>query len=359
MPVARSLLIVLCLLTLGLASAAAKQVTTPSPSRSLDPACIRFIDPTTVMDGEIVYAGFTAYEDGLAHAVAAWSPARGFAIPFREAPGAGDAVPADATLIYRDVRIPGAGFKGVTVTWTNAPATVTLNRDALPSPDTADPIEKELIQAVMTHETGHALGLGDVPSPGVNIRECATMLMKRSVDKGGGHITEPRAGDIALYCMRWGGAICADQPPPAIDADPDARPMLDPQPPVDEPFRIYRYLAVTCDRLPTGEITPWQIERDEALADSVAGCVRAPAGVLFHVRFDDGASDMALTDRHGEFRFQKPDGQAADVGIPQGGAGRFPSLLGFQPVNPIDRIEADDRSCAGGEVCERVYVLVP
>ena len=43
---------------------------------------------------------------------------------------------------------------------------------------------------MVTHETGHALGLGDVPTPGVNIRECANMLMKRSVDKGGGHFTE-------------------------------------------------------------------------------------------------------------------------------------------------------------------------
>jgi hypothetical protein len=358
-PATRSLLIVLCLLTLGMASAAARQVTTPSPSRSLDPACIRFIDPTTVMDGEIVYAGFTAYEDELAHAVEVWSPARGFAVALREASPAGNAVPAEATLIYRDVRIPGAGFKGVTVTWTNAPATVTLNRDALPAPDTADAAEQELIRAVMTHETGHALGLGDVPSPGVNIRECANMLMKRSVDKGGGHITEPHAGDIALYCMRWGGAICADQPPPAIGVDPDARPVLAPQQPAPEPFRSYRYLVVACDRLPVRDITLGVVARDEALVDAEAGCVRGPAGILFRVWFDDGASDMALTDRHGEFRFQKPDGQAADVGMPQGSAGRFPSLLGFQPVNPVDRIEAGDPPCPVGEVCERVYVLVP
>jgi hypothetical protein len=28
-------------------------------------------------------------------------------------------------------------------------------------------------------------------------------------------------------------------------------------------------------------------------------------------------------------------------------------------VTPIDRIAADDPTCEGGEVCERVYVLVP
>ena len=359
MRAARSLLALLCLLTLGIAGAAASQVTTPSPSPNLDPACIRFDDPNAVLNGEIVYAGFTAYEDGLAHAVEAWSPARGFAVALREAASAGDAVPADATLVYRDVRIPGAAFKGVTATWSNAPATVTLNREALPPPNTADLVEQELVRAVVTHETGHALGLGDVPAPGVTIRECGDMLMKRSVDKGGGHIAEPRAGDIALYCMRWGGAICAGQPAPTIAADPHARPLLDPQHPAPEPFRTYRYLVVTCDRLPAGDVTPRLAEDGEALAGTGAGCDRAPAGVLFHVRFDDGASALALTDRHGQFYFQKPDGEAAEVGIPEGGAGRFPSLLGYQPVNPVDRIEADDAACEDGEVCERVYVLVP
>jgi hypothetical protein len=299
------------------------------------------------------------YEDGLAHAIKVWSPARGFAVALREASPAGDAVPPDATLIYRDVRIPGAGFKGVTATWTNAPATVTLNREALPDPDTVDPAAQVLIRAVLTHETGHALGLGDVPAPGVNIRECAAMVMKRSVDKGGGHLTEPQAADIALYCMRWGGAICAGQPPPTIGADPNARPMIDPRRPAREPGRAYRYLIVTCDRLPAEEVTPRRVESDEAGAGSDAGCVRAPAGILFHVRFDDGARELALTGRHGEFLVQIPDGQGADVGIPQGAAGRFPSLLGFRPVNRIDRIEADDPACQGETVCDRVYVFVP
>ena len=359
MPAARSLSLVLCLLALGLASAAAQQVTPPSPSRSLDPACIRFIDPTAVMQGEIMYAGFTAYEDALAHAIEVWSPSRGFAVALREASPAGNAVPADATLIYRDVRIPGAGFKGVTATWANAPATVTLNRAALPAPDTVDPIEQELIQAVMAHETGHALGLGDVPAPGVNIRECAAMLMKRSVDKGGGRFAEPQAADIALYCMRWGGTICADEIVPTVGVDPAARPVLAQQPPAPEPFRTYRYLVVACDRLPAEEITPQRVERAAVGADVQTGCVRAPAGILFHVRFDGGASETALTDRHGEFMVQKPVGQAADVGMPQGSAGRFPSLLGFEPLTLIDRIEADDPTCEGGEVCERVYVLAP
>ena len=68
-----------------------------------------------------------------------------------------------------------------------------------------------------------------------------------------------------------------------------------------------------------------------------------------------------LTDRHGEFAFQKPDGVGVEVDMPEGVNGRFPSLLGYQPVDVFDRIPANDPACAPGtaEVCKRVYVLVP
>ena len=114
-------------------------------------------------------------------------------------------MPEEANLIYRDAMIPGTAFKGVTVTWTHAPATITLNRATLPTPETTDPVEQELIRAVVTHETGHALGLGDVPAPGVNIRECANMLMKRSVDKGGGQFSETATGRHRplLHAVGW------------------------------------------------------------------------------------------------------------------------------------------------------------
>jgi hypothetical protein len=356
----------LCLLVqLGAAGAAAMQ-TTPLPS--LDPACIRFDDPNAVVNGEIVYADFTAYRSGLDHAVDAWSPARGFAVAFREAIPAGDAVPEEANLIYRDVEIPGSAFKGVTVTWTHAPATITLNRSTLPDPGTTDPLQQELIRAVVTHETGHALGLGDVPTPGVNIRECANMLMKRSVDKGGGHLTEPQPADIALYCMRWGGTICGDDPRSIVTPDPDQGLTLEPHavaspasPVQSQPATTYRYLVVTCERLPEGDITPDQVESDGLPMDSGNRCVRAPAGMLFHVHRDDESGEVVLTDRQGEFAFQKPDGIGVEVDMPQGVNGRFPSLLGYQPVEIFDRIPANDPACPLGtaEVCKRVYVLVP
>ena len=53
-------------------------------------------------------------------------------------------------------------------------------------------------------------------------------------------------------------------------------------------------------------------------------CVRAPAGVLFHVHRDDGSGEVVLTDRHGELAFQKPDGVGVEVDMPQGVNGRFP-----------------------------------
>ena len=364
----RSVIIVFCMLLPLLASAGATATQTQPWSRSLDPACIRFDDPNAVVNGEIVYAGFTAYDVGLDHAVEAWSPARGFAIAFREAIPAGDAVPEEANLIYRDVAIPGSAFKGVTVTWSHAPATITLNRSTMPSPETANPLEQDLIRAVVTHETGHALGLGDVPSPGVHIRECANMLMKRSVDKGGGAFTEPQPADIALYCMRWGGSICGNDLRRGVTPAPDRGLNLEPHAfasPVpslhDRPVTTYRYLVITCDRIPAQVVTPDQVENERPLTDSGSRCVRAPAGVLFHVHLSDGATELTLTDRNGEFALQKPEGIGVEVDMPEGANGRFPSLLGYQPLDVFDRIPAADPACPPGtaEACKRVYVLVP
>jgi hypothetical protein len=364
----RSLFIVLCVLLQVLGSTGARATQSAPSSRSLDPACIRFIDPNAVVNGEIVYVGFTAYEAGLDHAVAAWSPARGFAIAFQEAVPAGDTVPEEANLIYRDVEIPGSAFKGVTVTWAHAPATVTLNRSTLPSPETTDPLEQEMIRAVVTHESGHALGLGDVPTPGVNIRECANMLMKRSVDKGGGRFTEPQPADTALYCMRWGGTICGDNSQAIETPDPDQGQELEPHafaspiPAVQsQTMTPYRYLVVTCDGIQERDITPDQVESDNLLTDSGSRCVRAPAGVLFHVHLSDGATKIELTDRRGEFAVQKPSGIGVEVDMPEGMNGRFPSLLGYQPLDVFDRIAANDPACmpGTGEICKRVYVLVP
>jgi hypothetical protein len=194
------------------------------------------------------------------------------------------------------------------------------------------------------------------------------MLMKRSVDKGGGRFTEPQPADIALYCMRWGGSICGDdlrsiatpEPGRGLELEPHivASPALLVRSQTTTP---YRYLVVTCESIPGDVITPDQVESDSLLAESESGCVRAPAGILFHIHLSDGATELALTGRDGEFVFQKPDGIGVEVDMPEGAYGRFPSLLGYQPLDVFDRIPADVPDCERGtpETCTRVYVLVP
>ena len=358
-------MIVLCVPLIWLTGNSAGQALSATPS--LDPACIRFDDPNAVVNGEIVYVDFTAYDFALAHALAAWSPERGFAVSFREATPIGDEVPAEASLIVRDALIPGSSFKGVTVTWSNAPATITLNRSELPSPETTDPQDQALLRTVMTHEVGHALGLGDVPAPGVNIRECGEMLMKRSVDKAGGRIAEPQPGDIALYCLRWGGSICGDRPAPTITPVPAALATTDVRSPAVEASPVaasamYHYFVITCKRFPATPIAPDQVEREELPHDSVQDCDRAPAGVMFDVHLEGRpGGTRVFTDHRGEFAFRKPDGVAAEVGEPEGTGGNFPSLLGYKPVRPVDRIPAYEPACPanGTGPCKRVYVLVP
>src|SRR3712207_6661795 len=113
--------------------------------------------------------------------------------------------------------------------------------------------------------------------------------------------------------------------------------------------------------LPVADIVPDHVESSDLPTDAQRECVRAPAGVLFHIHRDDGSGEVALTNRWGEFAFQKPEGIGVDVDMPAGGNGRFPSLIGYQPVGVFDRIPASDPDCEPGttEVCKRVYVLVP
>jgi hypothetical protein len=129
----------------------------------------------------------------------------------------------------------------------------------------------------------------------------------------------------------------------------------------DRPTTAYRYLVVTCERIPEAVITSEQVESDRLLTESGSGCVRAPAGVLFHVHLEDGATGLALTDRRGEFVLEKPEGIGVEVDMPRGVNGNFPSLLGYQPLDVSNHIPANDLACPAwaADVCDRVYVLVP
>ncbi|HEX2280961.1 MAG TPA: hypothetical protein VHG52_04270 [Thermomicrobiales bacterium] len=127
------------------------------------------------------------------------------------------------------------------------------------------------------------------------------------------------------------------------------------------PATTYCYLVVAYERIPEAVINSEQVESDRMLTESGSGCVRAPAGVLFHVHLEDGATGLALTDRRGEFVLEKPDGVGVDVDMPRGVNGNFPSRRGYQPLDVSDHIPANDLACPAGtaNVCDRVYVLVP
>src|SRR3712207_8399442 len=53
--------------------------------------------------------------------------------------------------------------------------------------------------------------------------------------------------------------------------------------------------------LPVADIMPDQVESSDLPTDAQRECVRAPAGVLFHIHRDDGSGEVALTNRWGEF----------------------------------------------------------
>jgi hypothetical protein len=358
------ILLLLPLLLLGATGAVGQHDATPVPR--LDADCVQFLEPAAVSGGEIVYTGFTQYADALAQAAVAWSPERGFAIPLREIVPAGGKVPPEANLVVRDLDSSASPFKGVTVTWEHAPATITLNSGSLPAPESANPADQATIRAVLAHEMGHALGLGDVPPPGVTIRECANMLMKRSVDKGGGALPGPQPGDIALYCLRWGGRICDEHGAPMPASSPPAgrgprfaaaTPIVSPE----EPRAVHRLLVVTCEALPPGSLLPADVRGQSDLAAPPYQCAAAPAGTLLHARRDDGIRQDLLTDARGEVGVALPAGVGAEIGMPAGSQGRYPSLVGYQPAVPSHRISSADPRCAPGTeaVCDDVYLLVP
>ena len=232
------------------------------------------------------------------------------------------------------------------MTWANAPSTITLNRSTLPPPETTDPLQQELIRAVVTHETGHALGLGRAHARRQHSRmrehaheaecrqgrgtlhraatgRCRPLLhavgwnhLRQSSDADHHARRAPRAG---LRAARHGAASPARRGPAHDRVSLSGR---------------------TCERIPQEVITPEQVESDSLPTDPGSFCVRAPAGVLFHVHLGDGVTELALTDGHGEFAFRKPDSVGVEVDMPEGVNGRFPSLLGYQPVDVFDRIPA-------------------
>jgi hypothetical protein len=167
--------------------------------------------------------------------------------------------------------------------------------------------------------------------------------------------------------MRWGGPVCGDDVEPLVVLSPTTGRTpgpgrtISPASALDPTSVTYRYVVVKCEQVPTREITPDEVGTDRSATDHPYGCARAPVGTLVHVHFDNGVNQGVLTDDRGEFTFHKPEGTSAEVSLPSGGNGRYPSLVGYKPLRAVDDIPESDPGCpaTSPEPCLRTYILVP
>lgn len=84
----------------------------------------------------------------------------------RERPPDNGATPQEADLVVRDLNSGASPFKGVTVTWTHAPATITLNSGALPAPESANPDDQATIARCSRTRRGIPSGSATCYRPG-------------------------------------------------------------------------------------------------------------------------------------------------------------------------------------------------
>jgi predicted RNA-binding protein with TRAM domain len=293
---------------------------------------------SSVRNGRIVWVSYSRYQAEIEAAIAAWE-AIGPIDFVNQAQAPGE--PVD--LIYRDAFVPGAYFSGYWTYHPDAPDTITFSTNYMNARPDGDPARF----SVAAHETGHALGLADLPE---EYRNSALMYHANA------GITAPQDEDIVNYCRLWGGPRCASlgasTPVPALTPVPSPTPSL---PPPAGPVAPVAIAVINCTITPA----PGEIEVGKAIAgDLPRSCRPVPPGVVFDVAVTDRAqqtSRVALTNPAGLVVLDVPAGDQVTIAI------RPTSNLLYLPLQPsmtIQEVNADGALLVYVNVAERPVDVV-